>query len=164
MKDESVSIDLVLGQRLVPKMSWSALTRCWANALFLRWVGQHWPGVGPTPCSYCRQEQACDRWGGGPDAGNIIIGLMLSPAQVAGSTPALHLEMVDRHRTNVGYKQRRCVLYSDGTIIGPTLRLACCSWCDAGPVWWWWTGIMPTYVSNNNAMLIIERWRKVCSY
>ena len=59
---------------------------------------------------------------------------MLSHAQIVGLTPAQHLEMVDQHLTNVGHKQRRCVLYSDGTIIGPTLCLTCRSWRDAGPV------------------------------
>ena len=34
---------------------------------------------------------------------------------------------------NVAHKQRRCVLYSDCKIIGPTLCLAYCSWRDAGP-------------------------------
>ena len=41
---------------------------------------------------------------------------------IVGSKPGQHLEMVDQRCTNVGHKQRRCVLYSDGrpTIIGPT--------------------------------------------
>ena len=57
-------------------------------------LGQHLVPV-------ARQERSCEHWGSGSDADGITIGLILSHAQVAGSTPAQHLELVDRHRTNV---------------------------------------------------------------
>ena len=67
------------------------------------------PVLGPHIVPIARQGRSCDRWRSGSDADSITIGLMLSRAQVVGLMPAQYLEMVDRHRTNVGCKQRRCV-------------------------------------------------------
>ena len=79
------------------------------------------PVLGQCIDPIARQECSCERWGMGSDADGITIGLILSHAQVVGLTPAQHLQMVDQHRTNVGHKQSWCALYSDGTIIGPTV-------------------------------------------
>ena len=64
-----------------------------------------------------RQERSSDSWGSGSDADSITIGLMLSQAQDVDLMLPQHLEMVDQHRTNVRHKQRKCVLYSDGTAL-----------------------------------------------
>ena len=57
-------------------------------------------------------KPSCDHWRSESDADGITIGPMMSHAQVVGSTPAQHPKMVNRHRTNVGHKQRRlCAIF-----------------------------------------------------
>ena len=98
------------------------MTQCWANVLFIMQTDI----VGPA------LNQRCDCLEIGQSTGSILTengGLPhnrwcdAGPASGNGG-PALYQHGIPKHY---------CGLYSDGTIIGPTLCLACCSWRDAGP-------------------------------